>query len=66
MYRRGNDNIEQPSSPKYVHCGISFFEVGEEGATGITGALKLGEKSDACAGGSLYNPRCARVGPPTK
>lgn len=45
-----------------VNCGISFFR-GEAGATGITGALRLGEKSDAGGGGSLYNPRRARVGP---
>jgi hypothetical protein len=52
---------------KYVNCGISFFRgLVEAGVTGMTDTLKLGEKSDAGAGRSLYNPRCARVGRPTK
>jgi len=39
---------------KYVNCGISFFEVDEAGATGITGTLKLGEKSDALVEVAVY------------
>jgi hypothetical protein len=43
-----------------------FPEVGEAGATGIRNTLKLGEKSDVGTSRSLYNPRSARAGPPTK
>jgi hypothetical protein len=44
----------------------SPFRGGEAEATGMSWTLNRREKVMLGVGGSLYNPRCARVGPPAK